>query len=174
MAEIKIQRKRPTVWPWVVGALLVGLVAWGLIAWPSDTDDRYAQIAPATESGTAATAGGDDLIPIAAILSQPTQYVNETVSGTTQVAEVISDRGFWIERQGRRMFAVIDEPPRETIDINAGQTLRLTGRVYTQETLKQIEGNIEPDTRRVVEQQPAFLYIKARDVSITGRGSGGG
>ena len=173
MAEIKIQRRGLTIWPWLAAALAVALLAWAFAAWRTDGDDTERQArTTAANTRAAPTTEGDD-IPITAILSRPAEYANEAVSGTTHVAEVISDRGFWIEQQGRRMFAVIEEIPTETIDINAGQTLRLTGTVYTPDTRHQVEGSLEPDTRRLIEQQPAFLYVKGADVSIIRRDSSG-
>lgn len=172
MAEIKIQHKGPTIWPWLAAALALLLLVWGWVAWSSDGDETE-RLAQATAANTAAVAtAGSEAIPIAAIMARPADYANQTVSGTTQVVEVISDRGFWLEQQGRRMFAVIEEIPREIVDINPGQTVRLTGRVYTAETRQQIEGSLEPETRQMVGQQPAFLYVKGSDVSIIGRDSG--
>ena len=31
MAEINVERKGPSVWPWVVGLLVIALLAWALI-----------------------------------------------------------------------------------------------------------------------------------------------
>lgn len=31
MAEINVERKGPSIWPWVVGLLVVALLAWALI-----------------------------------------------------------------------------------------------------------------------------------------------
>lgn len=30
MAEIKVERKSPSVWPWVIGLLILALLVWGL------------------------------------------------------------------------------------------------------------------------------------------------
>ena len=174
MTEINIQRKGFAIWPWLTGALALALLVWGLAAWSRDGDDTegLARTTPAANTGAVPTTGSET-VPIDAILTRPAEYAGQTVSGTTHVAEVISDRGFWIEQQGRRMFAVIEEIPKETVDVNAGQTVRLTGRVYTPETRQQIEGSLEPDARRLAGQQPAFLYVKGTDLSIISRGSGG-
>jgi hypothetical protein len=31
MADINVVRKRPTVWPWVIGVILLAVLAWGVI-----------------------------------------------------------------------------------------------------------------------------------------------
>lgn len=172
MAEIKIQRKSFTIWPWLVAALAVALLVWGLTDLGPDVDEteRQAQTTPA-DTGAVPTSGSE-AIPIVAILSRPAEYAGETVSGTAHVAEVISDRGFWVEQEGRRLFAVIEEIPKEIVDVNAGQMVRLTGIVYTAETRQQVEGTMEPDARKVAAQQPAFLYVKGTDVSIINRDPG--
>ena len=63
---------------------------------------------------------------------------------------------------------MIEEMPTGTIDINGGQTVRLTGTVYTP-----TRGAGRRQPRRVVGQQPAFSYVKGADVSIIGGDSGG-
>ena len=50
------------------------------------------------------------------------------ITNEVDVAGPLTDRGFWVENDGARMFAiVIDEPAERQIDINPGMTLELNG-----------------------------------------------
>lgn len=169
MAEIDIQRRKRNILPWILGLILLGLVIWGLMQWMGGDDVDTATVPVVEDSFTAVPDTAADLIPVIVIATQPAQHSGQTVSGTARVAEVISDRGFWIEQDGQRLFVVIDEPVPETIDINAGQTVRLTGTVYTAQTIDQVPGELELDARQAIQDLPAFLYVRARDISITDR-----
>ncbi len=99
-------------------------------------------------------------------MSGPANYANQTVSGTARVAQVVSDRGFWIEDGGQRVFAVIDEPKPEIKNIRAGQTVRLDGaQVMT--NASQVPGQLEAQTQQAIQNQSAFLYVRAANIFIT-------
>jgi hypothetical protein len=94
--------------------------------------------APATTTGTMADTtmtrgvGMQQEIPIAEILEQPQQYLNQRVSGTAVVAEVVSESGLWVEQDGERMFVVIEQgaglagTPRGTAGTQTGTTTTTT------------------------------------------------
>src|SRR5205085_10698600 len=89
---------------------LTALVAFGVGR--SSGRDHDDAVATTPNAGvTTSAAGGDvssDLVsgttPIAQLISAPHTWQNKTVSVHGTVAEVVSDRGFWIEDQGQRMF----------------------------------------------------------------------
>lgn len=39
MAEIKVERKSPSVWPWVIGLLILALLVWGLTELLTDSSE---------------------------------------------------------------------------------------------------------------------------------------
>lgn len=175
MAEIDIERKERSIWPWIIGGLVVLLLVWG-VAELFDSDDAAElpvaaapavvdPMTPAAPAPPAPDVAMGDLIPVAAIMTAPAGYVGQTISGTAQVAEVISDRGFWIEEGGQRAFAVIDEPKPEIKNIRAGQTVRLDGaQVMTDAS--QVPGALEAETQRVIGEQNAFIYVRAPNILI--------
>ena len=171
MAEIDLQPKRPSLIPLLIGVLLIGVIVWGVVEWV-DNEPEAVTVAeplapiPASEPAPLPVV---DIIPVAVIVTTPADYAGRSVSGRADVAEVISDRGFWIENAGQRLFVVIDEPVPENIDINAGQALELTGTVYTKEMLDQVQGRMEAETRRVAGEQSVFLYVRSADVRIADR-----
>ncbi|WP_114780719.1 hypothetical protein [Botryobacter ruber] len=48
MVEIKLERKRKPIWPWLFLLLLLGLLAWGIYELASDRDDVEDEEPPAT------------------------------------------------------------------------------------------------------------------------------
>lgn len=193
MADIDIEKKEKKgmgILPWILGLLLLGLILWGLtqcgdgeeeaVVVPADTTtvdpaavaapvpmDTGMAMADTTAMGAAGAAGA---LPIAQILANPGQYGSQTVSGTARVTEVISDRGFWIEDAGQRMFVVLDEPQgaEQAVDINAGQTLSLSGQVRDGSALGMLT-TLEQETRQVAQGQPAFLIVRPAGVTIAGQ-----
>lgn len=52
MAEINVKRKGPSIWPWVVGLIVLGLLIWVLTEFFGDDADE--PVAPAETVGMAA------------------------------------------------------------------------------------------------------------------------
>lgn len=96
-------------------------------------------------------------------------YVGVPVEGTARVTEVISDRGFWVDAGGEHpLLAVVreDVPRHEMIDINEGQRLKFAGLVLSKSAIDDLSGSLERQTRNAILQQPAFLAVDWRDISI--------
>lgn len=178
MPELDIQRKSAATYWWVL--LLVLLLAVFIIWWLAAAWDNDPEVAVVRPEGAAAPAGATatpgtanvEVIPVAAILAEPGSYADRTVQGTARVVQVISDRGFWIEENNQRLFVVLNEQRPETVDINAGQTVRLSGRVSTAERAGQLDGvqSLEADTREALNSQKAFLYVNAPEqISVVSR-----
>lgn len=194
MADIDIEKKEKKgmgILPWILGLLLLGLVLWGLtqcgdggeeeaVVVPADTatTDPAAVAAPmpmdtgmamadTTALGAAGAAGAAGALPVAQLLANPGQYASGGASGTARVTEVVSDRGFWVEGAGQRMFVVIAEPQasERAIDINAGQTLRLSGTVREGSAAGQVTG-LEQEAVQVAQGQPAFLLVNPSELSV--------
>jgi hypothetical protein len=48
MAEIKIERKKKPVWPWLLLLLIIALIAWAIYKFTDEPDEMEADEAPAT------------------------------------------------------------------------------------------------------------------------------
>jgi len=195
MADIDIEKKKGGmgILPWILGLILLALILWGLTQCRDDdageretvittTGDRGARdpaavavpmdtgmaMADTTAAGAAGMAGAAGALPVAAILANPGQYGTQSVSGTARVTDVISDRGFWVEDGGQRMFVVVAEPQsaEQAIDINTGQTIRLSGTVREGSSAGQLTG-VEQEAQRTAQGQPAFLLVNPSDVSVS-------
>lgn len=173
MADIDLERKTgPKVWPWIAALVVLALVIWGVTE-AVDTNGDVAEVEPVEEVGPVSPAGPEPAagaMVLGDILANPGAYVGETFPGTeVQVAEVPTDRGFWIEQDGQRLFAlIIDVPEEEPKDINPGQTLRIEGGTLRDAThLGELEGRpLDADTRRIAEQQEIFLVVDERRIEI--------
>lgn len=186
MAEIHIERKEQSVWPWVLGILVLALLAWGIYAAVDDDAEPVVAAAPlpappvvdevqplppaANPPTPIAQAAG---IPVSQIIESPATWTGRTVNGEVRVTEVVSDRGFWITDQGERLFVIINEnvnTPGETINIQPNQTLRIReATVYTADRLANIPGTLEPQARRIAEGQPVVLVTDGSNINILGQ-----
>lgn len=179
MAEIHIEKKERSGmgWLWAVLALLaVVLIAWWL--WPT-AERGIAELTPltpmTTTSGTATAAGTDTAagIPtIATAVANPQAWVGRQFSGTVEVTDVPDDRGFWVEQDGSRMYAlIIDQPAEKPVDINAGQRLEIREATFRDAThLPDLKGvPLTPSTERVVREQPIYLVLDETDLTIVDR-----
>ncbi len=108
-------------------------------------------------------------VQLEAAFLEPGENVDMTVTGQAPVTEVVSDRGFWLGHKGKRLFTVVreDMPREEMIDINAGQRLELKGQLLESEAVEDsVAGELEPETRDIIEGQEYFLAVHHRDVQI--------
>ena len=74
-------------------------------------------------------------IPVGIIVRGPSPYLGRPLVGRARVVEVVTDRGFWLEQDGSRIFAVIARTPQmeQAVNVNAGQTVAAVS--YTHLTL---------------------------------------
>lgn len=178
MAEIPIEKKSGKGWLWLLLILLAVIaLAWWLLDNDGDAveyTDEETVAAAGTEPagrdtgalpGPVATGGA---VTIAAILGNPTGFIGEEFRGEVTVPDVPTDRGFWVEDQGQRLFAVIvDQPSEVPLDINPGEQLRITeGVLHNQASLGDLIGDIDPDTRAIIEDQEVFLVVDEDDIEI--------
>lgn len=190
MAEIHIEKKK-SIWPWILAALIALLAIWALMEFMGRDEEEVAPVEPAraavteapaatepaaplnTTTGTTADAAGAvAVLPVATILAGPAGYVGQEISGTARVTDVPTDRGFWIEQDGQRMFAVIAEGENmeQAININAGQEIQLNGAtVHDANSMAQLGGTLDEQAKQLVSGQQAFLVVEPSDVTVVSR-----
>ncbi|MGB3626942.1 MAG: hypothetical protein WA989_14010 [Henriciella sp.] len=183
MAEIPVEKKGGLSWLWILLAvILIALLVWWFMG--TDDDDEAdvtstAQVeetvepetvdeTPANDTSTAGTPGAE-AGTLAAILANPDAYYDEEFAGEVDVGETLTDRGFWVEQDGNRMFALIVDEPREApVDINPGMELRLTdAEIRRTSSLSDVEGQaLDADTRRIADEQSVILVVDEEDIEI--------
>lgn len=170
MAEIRMEKKSGGMaWLWILLAiLLIALLAW--LFWP-DRDEAATAVATATETGQTATSSEAETPTLATILENPGQWIGREYSGTVAVPEVPTDRGFWIEENGARMFAILVDEPREVPkDINPGQQVRIRGTVRDASTISELPGEpLTAGTENIARDQPAYLVVDEDAIEILER-----
>ena len=172
MAEIPVEKKSSSKWLWIfLLVLLAALLLWWLFADNDGEADQLNGDTAAIEQSADTMAVADNMT-IAAILANPAEYYGATgFEGTVTAGGPLTDRGFWIENDGARMFAiVIDEPAERRVDINPGATLRLDGgtiRDASEISAEGIEGEtLDQDTMNVIADQKAVLVIDEANITI--------
>lgn len=174
MAEIPVEKKSSMTWLWVLLAvILAALLIWWFVAADDDADPVVADSAE-TELVATETPIAADAMPLtlAAIVAEPQSYIGQDFTGEVGVAGPLTDRGFWIENDGARMFAlIIDEPMEVPLDINAGQTLQISGgTIRAGGEMTEVEGApLDADTRAVLAEQDAFLIVDEARIEILER-----
>ena len=170
MAEIHNEKKKSGMgWLWALLAILaIALIAWWL--WPEADMEPVAGLAPVAPipEPVAVT----ETPTIATIVANPQSWVGRDFSGVVQVADVPTDRGFWIEQDGQRMFAiVIDQPAEQPVDINAGQQIQIRNATLRDaQYLPQLQGEtLTSSTESVVREQPIYLVVNESNLTILNR-----
>lgn len=190
MADIDIERKGPGIWPWIIGLLLLGLLAWGIMEW-IDVDEPEAIVPAAVESAPLVPVAADAPPPVpvaqggaltlADVLGNPATYFGQSLTPeAVRVVEVPTDRGFWVEDQGQRVFVVLNETApgapagaqadvqgqrAERPDLNPGDVVRITeAMVHDPTNLQNVQGPLDDQTRRILNGLPVFLVTDGRNV----------
>lgn len=179
MAEIPVEKKSSMTWLWVLLALLLAaLLLWWLLA---DDDEVEAPLVPVAEapvtpaitpSTTPEMIAEAPGVSIGDILGNPTNFVGRDdfqAEVTVPMNAQMTDRGFWIEDEGQRLFAIImDGPQEEPKHINPGQTLRISeGMLRDRTFLPDLRGDaLDADTQRIVDGLPIFLVVDESNIQI--------
>lgn len=190
MADIDVERKSggmSWLW-WLLGLLLLALLAWWLLAGDDEpevaaVDPVAAPVAPVTPTTTPEPIAQGQLC-VAQVLAGPATYIGQRL-GTCpmRVVEVVSDRGFWVEENGQRVFVIINESPAGTVapgaadvqgqvaeqpNVNAGQTINVTEAIVM-DNVQNVAGPLDEQTRTIAQQQPWFLVTDGANISMTGQ-----
>lgn len=183
MAEVRIERKEggTSVWPWLIAVVVLALVGWWL--WRALANRQEATgVSTATSAATAPVAepsvitaapgtgatpqpgveAATPYMPLAAIRANPDAHFGTQVSGLARVTEVVSDRGFWIEQDGARIFVVKAESlPGGSAEMTVGAQVSLTGTVVNPDRMQQeVPGILElgDGTLKGLQGEPAILH----------------
>jgi hypothetical protein len=184
MADIDVERKGGMGWLWwILGLLLLALVIWWIAA-AGDDEAEVAEVvepAPVVTPTTTPEPIAQGPLCVAQVLAAPTTYVGQSLGECEmRVVEVVSDRGFWIEENGQRVFVVVNEASAATTgvadvqgrqaerpDINAGQTVRI-GEAMVLDNVANLAGPLDQQTQNIAQNQPWFLAVDAENVNMQG------
>ena len=180
MADINVERKTGTGWLWwVLGLIILALLIWWVAA-PGDEDVAMVEpvaeqpiVPPLTTPEPIAEAPG---VTIADVLGNPTMYVGTDFSQEVMVADVPTDRGFWIEDQGQRLFVVINESAQAgTADVQGraaerprlreGDMIQITeGTLQDPTQLQNVAGEVDQQTQQILAGQRVFLNTNVENI----------
>jgi hypothetical protein len=180
MADINVERKGASIWPWIIGLLVLALLIWLLFSLLDSDDDEIAFDEPVPAVVDEPFEQPVALGCVSQVMADAMGMAGQAVTcDAVRVAEVPSDRGFWIEEGGQRMFVVLDEgapgvPPgvsdvqgemAERPDINPGDMLRITGATVRDASYIQSMSMLDDDTRQILQGVTTFLTADGSDVT---------
>lgn len=107
----------------------------------------------------AAAANTTASLPIADIHAHPAQFFGKTVSGSARVADVVSERAFWIEEGNNRLLVVAAPSLAQPPALSTGQIVKLQGTVSDPAKAPQSPEwpQLQSDTQQTLQKQPAFI-----------------
>ena len=188
MADIDVERKSGANWLWwLLGLLLLALLIWAIAEMLDDEGEVAEPVATEIVEPAAPVvvpvAGATGAATIAEVLANPGAYAGQSFSTQqVRVAEVVSDRGFWIENNGQRLFVVKNESPeqgtadvqgpadtRPSRNIDAGDMVQINGTLYA--SPDQVQPPLDNQTRQRMQGQPIFLQANVADIQHTNVGA---
>lgn len=177
MADLNVERSNgPSPWWWALGLLVAVVVLWALwLALWDGGEERVEPVVPVPAAVSPPVPAGDAaavvLVPVAQIVAGPAAWAGRVVDGETRVAEVPTDRGFWVEEGGQRVFVIFNERAPDTPkNINAGQRVHIA-RAMVHTDPANVPGDLDPDTRQIAQGQPVFLAVNEADLHLLSPGS---
>lgn len=191
MADIDIERKKKSPLPWILGLLALVLILFLLMrsCGGDDTVDEtvtvvdttasqtVAPVAPMPVTDTTAAATGAAAAGAAAGTGWIASVLGGQMAGQTAMGEAVvpatpSDRGFWLEENGQRVYAILAERYEQIKDIDPGQRVRISNaRVMAGSESAQIPADVDAEAKATAAQQPYFLLVPASGVEIIAGGN---
>ncbi|OBX18040.1 hypothetical protein A9995_13970 [Erythrobacter sp. QSSC1-22B] len=145
---------------------MIGLLIW----WATAGDDEEELIVETemaeviTTPQVVGTAPGISIGDILGDLGRDDFRAEVTVPADAEM----TDRGFWIEDEGERLYVILnDGPMEEPVHINPGQTLRIDqGMLRDRTFFPDLPGQLDATTENIAEQQPIFLVVDEDNIEI--------
>lgn len=192
MADIDIERKKRSPLPLILGLLALALLAFLLMQTCGD-DEAEPAPAPVTDTTTTSAApmpvtdttmmgaGAAGAAGAAAAGAAGAGWISTVMAGTNagqttggdgMVPQTPSDRGFWIEENGQRVFAILAEPMEQMKDIDPNQRVRISNaRVMRGSESSQIPQDVDAEARQTASGQQYFLLVPSSGVEIVSGGN---
>lgn len=131
MADINVERKGPSVWPWIIGLLVLALLIWA-IAEMVDTDEtQVAEVeevepagAPAAVPAPTVEPGAAQAVELGTLMPLGTEDAGRTVTTRGTVVGQPIEEGYWILTDQDAVLFVVTEEKR-----NSGESVHVTGRL---------------------------------------------
>lgn len=168
VADINVERKGPSIWPWIIGLIVLALLIWALVELFGGEDeaaldpigqDTVTAVQPTTAAPTTTA------LPIAQIRQSPETYQGQTVSGEAQVVGVESDRAFWVEEQGQRLLVLVRGAQGVQPPVAEGQRVHLANAtVLTAAELDQAAADLDAGVRQTATGEDVLLAVEAGSV----------
>lgn len=103
-------------------------------------------------------------------VQKPALYVGDEVIGQATVAQVVSDRGFWLESENARIFTVIRERDDEEMPrLDVGDIVQVSGEIYPADDPSVVEEELDMAALSVLERQEYFLAVSTNTINVVTR-----
>ena len=121
MADIDVVKKGPSIWPWIIGLLVVALLIWGLAEMLGGDDDEVVVDVPTEEIAPVAVATDDDMnMGTAAVPAVVTEFTDNCAVSPANADMGLEHRftADCIRRLAGAIDEVVDENDIENADVD--------------------------------------------------------
>lgn len=169
MADIDLERKqKSSIWPWVIGALVLILAVWGIMELVDDDEPDVATVEEVETTEPAATPEPASELTLGTILAEPAAHVGQSYApGEVVVEEGATERAFWIEGDEGRILTILSGEATDLGLLEEGQRLRISEGVIQNADYLAVEANtLDDETREIAEDEEVFLVVAGSDIEV--------
>ncbi|HEX7119568.1 MAG TPA: hypothetical protein VF212_12310 [Longimicrobiales bacterium] len=170
MADINVERKGPSIWPWIIGLLVLALLIWAIAEMVDTDEERMAGVQPVEEVREPAAVPAPTPMPPAGeaaelrtLLPLGSDDIGRSVMLDGQVVGQPTNEGFWVAAElNGELHAIFVQTPARTrdgqmlrmADIQTGQDVQLMGTLQQAPSgqastwIQQSQLQQEPDFQR--------------------------
>lgn len=154
MADINVERKGPSIWPWIIGLLVLALLIWAIAEMVSTDQEQVAtetQAPPAAVPAPAPAPGAAGAENLSALMPLGPEDANRNVMVNGEVVGQPTSEGFWIRTPDNQVIFVQSTQP-----VTTGQNVSATGTLQNtpsnQASTRMSEANLSPESGWTVQR----------------------
>jgi len=168
MADINVERKGPSIWPWIVGLLVLALLIWAIAEMVDRGDEQLETAAEQTETDVVPPAvpspgAAAEVRTLEELAPLGPEDRGQTVQITGRVMGQPASDGFWLATRDQDVIYIVSERT-----VQPDQDLQLQG-IIEQNPMEQATSRMEQAQLR---QHPEFDATRVRtEVHVIESGS---
>lgn len=182
MADINVERKGPSIWPWVIGLLVLALLIWAIAEMVDTDEDQVAETEQVEEveeppaavpTPTPTQPGMEDAVEFETLTPIGSDDIGRQVQLSGEVVGQPTDEGFWVRTETDQQDVIFVQGPARTQDgqelstdqVEQGQNVQLHG---TLEEMQSEQADQWMQQAQLEQEQDFQDWNVLRDVMLSG------